>query len=223
MPTLALTPDALLTTTRSVRKRLDLTRPVPAALLRECLQIALQAPTGSNVQGWQFVLVLDAAKRRALGELYRRGFEQYRGMPTAMDKLFQDDRVRAAQQQRAMDSASYLAGHMGEVPALLVPCLQGRPTGGPFPPWTRGSSIYPAVWSFMLAARARGLGSCLTSLHLFHEREAAALLGIPYDDVAQYGLVAVGYYTGADFKPAARQPLESVLHVDGWQAAAPQT
>jgi nitroreductase len=216
MPTQALTPDELLTTTRAVRKRLDLTRPVPPALLRECLQIALQAPTGSNVQGWHFVLVSDAAKRRALGELYRRGFEQYRASPTAMDKLFAGDPRRSAQQQRAMDSAAYLAEHMGDVPALLVPCLEGRPTAGPIPLWTRGSSIYPAVWSFMLAARARGLGTCITSLHLFHEREAAALLGIPYDDVAQYGLVAVGYYTGASFKPAARQPLERVLHVDGW-------
>lgn len=216
MPTLPLLSDELLTTTRAVRKRLDLTRPVPPELLRECLQIALQAPSGSNVQGWHFVVVLDAAKRRALGELYRRGFEAYRQSPTSIDKLFRDDAARAAQQRRVMDSAAYLAEHMGEVPALVVPCLQGRPTEGLIPMWTRGSSIYPAAWSFMLAARARGLGTCITSLHLFHEREAADLLGIPYDEVAQYGLIPTAYYTGTDFKPAKRQPLESVLHMERW-------
>ena len=216
MATQNLTADELLTTTRGVRKRMDFSRPVPEALLRECLEIALQAPSGSNVQGWHFVVVLDAAKRRALGELYQRGFERYWNSPQAMNRLFQDDPDRAEQQLRTADSARYLAEHMHEVPALLVPCLQGRPTDGPIPMWTRGSSIYPAVWSFMLAARARGLGTCMTTLHLFHEREAAELLGIPYDDVAQYGLIPTGYYKGEDFKPAKRLPLDTVLHVDGW-------
>lgn len=217
MPVQPMTPDELLTTTRAVRLRFDLQRPVPLEVLRECLQIALQAPSGSNVQGWHFVVVTDAAKRAVLGELYRRGFEAYRATPTAADKLFRDDPERSAQQKRVMRSVNYLAEHMGEVPALLVPCLQGRPDpAGPIAVWTRGSSIYPAVWSFMLAARERGLGSCMTTLHLAHEREAAEALGIPYDSVAQFGLVPVAYYTGEGFRPAPRQPLDSVLHVNGW-------
>ncbi len=217
MTTLALTPDELLTTTRAVRKRLDLTRPVPPDLLRECFEIALQAPTGSNVQGWHFVVVTEPAPRRALAELYRRGFAQYRESPQAIDKLFRSDARRSAQQARVMDSASYLAEHLHEVPALVLPCLQGRPDPQALiPPHTRGASIYPAAWSFMLAARARGLGTCFTTLHLLFEREAASLLGIPYDEVAQYGLIATGYYTGEDFQPAARQPLADVLHLERW-------
>ena len=217
MTTLALTPDELLTTTRAVRKRLDLTRPVPPALLRECLEIALQAPSGSNVQGWHFVVVTEPALRQGLGELYRRGFAQYRESPTSIDKLFRDDARRSAQQARVMGSSAYLAEHLHAVPALVIPCLQGRPDPAALiPAHTRGSSIYPAAWSFMLAARARRLGTCFTTLHLLHEREAADLLGIPYDDVAQYGLIATAYYTGDGFQPAARQALADVLHTERW-------
>ena len=217
MPVLSLTPDELLTTTRAVRKRLDLERPVPLALLRECLEIAIQAPSGSNVQGWHFVVVTEPARREAIGKLYRQGFAQYAASPGSIDKLFRADPRRSAQQRRVMDSAAYLAEHMGRVPALVIPCLNGRPDPkGLIPAHTRGSSIYPAAWSFMLAARTRGLGTCFTTLHLLYEREAADVLGIPYDEVAQYGLIATGYYTGEGFKPAAREPLDSVLHLERW-------
>lgn len=217
MATLPLSPDELLTTTRAVRKRLDFDRPVPLPLIRECLEIALQAPTGGNAQDWHFVVLTEPERRKALADIYRRSFDLYRTEPGAAGNIFQDDPQRAPQQRRVMDSASYLAENMHRAPVLLVPCRAGRPAeGGPFPGLARGSSLYPAVWSYMLAARARGLGTCLTSLHLRYEREAADLLGIPYDAVTQGGLVPTAYYTGETFKPAKREPLDTVLHLEGW-------
>lgn len=217
MPQRPLTPDELLTTTRSVRKRLDFSRPIEPEVLRECLDIALQAPTGGNRQGWQFVLVTDAEKRQALGDIYRRGWALYRGLPFNAPDRLPRDAERAATQLRVLDSADYLAEHMGEAPALLVPCLRGRVDGTATPEqagfW---GSIYPAVWSFMLAARARGLGSSLTTVHLFYEREAAELLGIPYEKVTQVALLPVAYTLGTEFAPAKREPLDTVLHVNGW-------
>ena len=217
MPTLDLTPHQLLTTTRSVRKRLDTARPVALETIRECLEIALQAPTGGNAQSWHFVVVTDAGKRAALAELFRKGVDWYREQPVGAGNLFQDDPERGPQQRRVMASLEHLTAHLHQVPVHLIPCLAGRPKGeGVIPTWTRGASIYPAVWSFMLAARQRGLGSVLTTLHLLHEREAAEVLGIPFDEISQAGLVPVAYYTGDTFQPAKRQPLDSVLHVDGW-------
>ena len=202
----------------TVRKRLDLEKPVELEAIRACLRIAQQAPSGSNQQPWHFIVVRDAHKRRQLADLYRRAFDQYREMPTAAGHLFHDDPQRAPQQRRVMDSAEYLAAHMHEVPVHVIPCMEGRPpTTGPMPMGIRWSSLYPAVWSFMLAARERGLGSSLTTLHLFYEREAAEVLGIPYDDVAQSCLVPVAYTKGTAFKPAQRQPLDGVLHLDGWR------
>lgn len=217
MTKLDLTPDELLTTTRSVRKRLDTSRPVEMSVIRECLEIALQAPTGGNTQGWHFVVVTDAAKRAALAEMFSRAVEWYREQPTGAGNIFQHDPVRGPQQRRVMDSVEHLEKNLHAVPVHLIPCLTGRPAeGGPLPAFTRGGSIYPAVWSFMLAARQRGLGSVLTTLHLLYEREAAELLGIPFDTISQAGLVPVAYYSGETFRPAARQPLDSVLHLDGW-------
>ncbi len=217
MTKLDLTPDELLTTTRSVRRRLDTSRPVEMSVIRECLEIALQAPSGGNAQGWHFVVVTDAAKRAALAEMFSKAVDWYREQPTGAGNLFQDDPVRGPQQRRVMDSVEHLVENLHAVPVHLIPCLTGRPAeAGPMPAFTRGGSIYPAVWSFMLAARQRGLGSVLTTLHLLYEREAADLLGIPFDTISQAGLVPVAYYTGETFRPAKRQPLESVLHVDGW-------
>lgn len=188
MPLLDLSPDAMLTTTRSVRKRLDLTRPVEPEVVRECLEIALQAPTGGNTQGWHFVVVTDAAKRKALAGLFSKAVDWYREQPTGAGNIFQDDPVRGPQQQRVMGSVEHLAAHLHEVPVHVIPCLSGRPpTDGPIPAFTRGASLYPAVWSFLLAARLRGLGGVITTLHLLYEKEAAALLGIPYDEVSQGG------------------------------------
>jgi len=217
MPALDLSPDELLTTTRSVRRRLDFSRPVEPEVIRQCLEIALQAPTGGNRQGWHFVVVTDAEKRQTLGDIYRRGFAIYRNLPSAAGKLFADDPKRAPIQQRVMDSAEYLAAHMHEVPALVIPCINSRFEGLPMMQqaglW---GSILPATWSFMLAARARGLGTSWTTIHLFYEQEAAELLSIPYTEVTQAALIPVAYTKGIDFTPAPREPLQSKLHWNGW-------
>ena len=217
MPTLDLTPDALLTTTRAVRKRLDLSRPVEMEVVRECLEVALQAPSASNAQGWHFVVLTDAGKRAQLAELYRRGFEAYRDLPRAAGNLFADDPLRGPQQRRVMDSSQYLADHLEQVPVHVIPCIEGSAEEtSPVRIMSRWGSLYPAAWSFMLAARARGLGTVWTTLHLLHEPEAAEILGIPYQDVRQVLLIPLAYTQGTDFKPARRQPLDDLLHVNGW-------
>jgi nitroreductase len=214
MPVLELTPDQLLTTTRTVRKRLDLTRPVPMELIRECLEIALQAPTGSNRQSWHWLVVTDADQRAAIGELYRRAVDAYLESPGAAGKLFANDPDRARVQSRVGNSVAYLGEHMGEVPVLVIPCLIAPelPAGNQAGLW---GSILPATWNYMLAARARGLGTAWTTLHLGYEAEAAAVLGLP-EHVRQAALVPTAYTIGTDFKPAPRQPLDPVLHVDRW-------
>ena len=221
MPTLDLSLDQLLTTTRSVRKRLDFSRPVEPDVIRECLQIAMQAPTGGNQQNWHFVVVTDPDKRKALGDIYRRGWATYLSLPMnqpeAMAQLLAKKPERAQTQQRIFTSSDYLAQHMHEAPVLLVPCVWGRMDGQPSVAqagfW---GSILPAVWSFMLAARARGLGTSWTTVHLFYEKDAAELLGIPYERVTQAALIPVAYTKGTDFSPAARDPLDNVLHWDRW-------
>jgi nitroreductase len=216
MTTLPLGPDELLTTTRSVRKRLDLTRPVPMELVRECLEIALQAPSGSNRQGWHWIVVTDADKRAAIGEYYKRSYSAYAESRVSAASLYQDDPSRAETQRRVGSSATYLADHMGEVPVLLIPCIEVP--GGDLPRGNQASlwgSLLPAVWSYALAARARGLGTAWTTLHLVYEREVAELLGLPAD-IRQGALIPTAYYTGDTFKPAPRVPLDEVLHVDSW-------
>ncbi|MCZ6532811.1 MAG: nitroreductase family protein [SAR324 cluster bacterium] len=217
MTILDLSATELLTTTRAVRKRLDLTRPVELELIQECLQLALQAPTGGNAQRWHFVVVTDADKRAALAELYRRSFAVYRDSAGSAGALYADDPQRAPQQKRVMDSAAHLADHMHEVPVHVIPCSEGRaPMAQGASSASMWASVYPAAWSFMLAARLRGLGTCLTTLHLVHEQEAAELLGIPYDRISQGGLIPTAHTLGTDFKAARRQPLADVLHVNGW-------
>jgi nitroreductase len=216
-PTLDLAPDDLLSTTRAVRRRLDLERPVEPELIRECVEMAAQAPTGSNAQGWHFVVVTDAAKRAKLGEWYRNGFQAFYG---DRDKAFagmpQDDPGYLETQHRVVDSAAYLADHMGEVPVHVIPCIEGRFESGPVmlhaSIW---GSLLPAAWSFCLAARARGLGTCWTTLHLVHEAEAAELLGLP-DNVMQGALIPVAHTKGTDFKPGPRRDIDRVLHLEGW-------
>ncbi|MEM9037601.1 MAG: nitroreductase family protein [Actinomycetota bacterium] len=218
MATLDLSNDELLTTTRSVRKRLDLERPVEPEVIRECLELSLQAPTGSNAQGWQFVVVTDAEKRAALGDMYRRAFDVYETMDGNIANVYQgSDSTRQAAQERSTSSARYLADKMGEVPVHVIPCIMPRTDG--FPPMAQAAilgSVMPAAWSFMLAARSRGLGSAWTTLHLMFEEEAADLLGIPFGDVMQTALLPVAYTKGTDFKPAHREPLDTVLHWDSW-------
>ncbi|MFI5954589.1 nitroreductase family protein [Cryptosporangium sp. NPDC051539] len=209
-----LTPDELLTTTRSVRKRLDLTRPVPLSLVRECLEIALQAPSGSNRQDWHWVVVTDAAKRKAVADFYSDSWERYIASGRSAGELYADDPARSAVQQRIGDSGQHLADHLAEVPVLLIPCIRAGSlsAGNQAGLW---GSILPAVWSYMLAARARGLGTAWTTLHLRHERAISDLLGIP-GGFAQAALIPTAYYTGDTFKPASRQPLDEVLHIDSW-------
>jgi nitroreductase len=200
-----LTPDELLSTTRAVRRRLDLGRPVERSLIEDCIRLAQQAPNASNREGWHFVVVTDPERRRALGELYRRGGEQYFASAIATD----DDRVAA--------SARFLVEHIAEVPVHVVPCIEGRTEHLTAAQQSgRWGTIAPAVWSFMLAARARGLGTAWTTFHLRFEREAAALLGIPYDDVMQAALIPVAHTLGGDFRPARRAPLERILHWERW-------
>jgi len=209
------TVDHLLTTTRSVRKRLDFSRPVPPDLLQRCIDIALQAPTGSNAQGWSFVIVTDAAKRKRIADLYREAFQFYVDNPD-FRATYEPDDLRTQQMPRILDSASYLAEHLHEAPVHVIPCVHGRvEQGGVLAQASVYGSILPAVWSFMLAARARGLGSAWTTLHLIAEKEVATLLGIP-DDVTQTALLPVAYFTGTDFKPAKRLDTHRVAHWDAW-------
>jgi len=211
------TVDHLLTTTRSVRKRLDFSRPVPRELVMRCIEIALQAPTGSNAQGWHFVVVTDAGKRRALADLYRTAWEGYANNP-ALRPIHEASDPRATQLPRIIDSAAYLAHHLHEAPVHVIPCVDGRvENAGVLAQASVYGSILPAAWSFMLAARARGLGSAWTTLHLAFEKDAAKILGIP-DHATQAALLPVAYYTGTDFKPARRLDTQRAVHWDAWGA-----
>jgi nitroreductase len=215
MPVLPRSAEELLTTTRTVRKRLDLERPVDLALVREALTVALQAPSGSNAQSWHFVVVTDADKRAAIGEHYRQAVEQYLASDRSAARLHADDPERAPVQHRVGDSVAHLGHTMGRVPVLVLPCLRlpgGLPRGSQAGVW---GSLHPAAWSYMLAARLRGLGTAWTTLHLQYEREVAALLDLP-PDVYQGALVPTAHYVGDTFSPAPRQPLDQVLHLDGW-------
>jgi nitroreductase len=209
------TVDHLLCSTRSVRKRLDLARPIDPTVIERCIEIALQAPTGSNAQGWHFVVVTDPALRRGLGDLYRNAFALYRDTP-GLRPTYDDADPRAAQMPRVVDSATYLADHFHEAPVHVIPCIEGRvEQAGVVAQASIYGSILPAAWSFMLAARARGLGSAWTTLHLMFEREAAALLGLP-DTLTQTALLPVAYFTGTDFKPARRLAARQHTHWNRW-------
>jgi len=208
---LPLDPDQLLTSTRSVRKRLDLERPVPLEVVREALEVALQAPSGSNTQGWHWIVLTDPDKRKAVADLYAKSFSAYR----AAGRKEWDDQERQATQDRVQSSADFLAEHMAEVPVLVIGAIF---TDGDLPAGNQAGlwgSLLPAAWSLQLALRARGLGSAWTTLHLAYEKEVAELLGIP-ETVRQGVLLPVAYTKGTDFKPAPRAPLDTVLHVDGW-------
>lgn len=212
-----LSPDELLATTRTVRRRLDFSRPVERDVIVECLELALQAPTRSNSQSWHFVIVTDPDTRLAIGELYRRAFAEYAREPFAAGNLFADDPVRASQQRRVMDAAAYLAERMHEAPVLLIPCMTPRIEDEPRWKWASyWGSILPAAWSFVLAARTRGLGAAWCTLHLRYEREMAEIVGIPHERATQAALMPVAYTKGTDFRPAERQPLETAVHWDRW-------
>ena len=210
--------DDALSTTRAVRKRLDFDKPVEPEVLQECLELAVQSPTGSNMQAWQWLVVTDPDKRTALGDIYRKGWELYTTMEGNVATAYKgDDADRMAQQDRVLGSAEYLAENFEKAPAMLIPCLPGRLDGLPaLASASMFGSILPGVWSFMLAARERGLGTSWTTLHLMHEQEAAEVLGIPFDEVTQCALITVGYTKGTDFKPAKRPPMDTVTHWNSW-------
>lgn len=212
--------DALLSTTRAVRKRLDLERDVPDDVLLECLQLAVQAPTGSNQQGWRWMVIKDQEKKDGLAEIYRRAGGEYLAAAAR-----EADNVEG-QQGRVMTSAAYLAENFEKVPVMVIPMIIGRldqaleqaPGGASITNAAAGlmGSIMPAVWSFQLACRSRGLGTCLTTLHLGLEQEAADLLGIPAH-MTQAGLLPVAYTKGTDFKPAARPPVQEITYLDTYK------
>ncbi len=210
--------DHALTTTRAVRKRLDLDRPVPPEVINECLELAIQAPTGGNGQGWRWLVVTDQDKRDALADMYRRSWKTaYGGARDGMQQGL--DERRAAQQGRVYDSADFLANNLERVPVHVIPCILGAIPDGT-PAWMAAShlgSIIPAIWSFQLALRSRGLGSTYTTLHLAFHAEAAAMLGIP-DTVTQVALIPVAYTKGTDFKPADRRPVQEITYWEEWKA-----
>jgi nitroreductase len=210
---LALTPDELLTTTRAVRKRLDLGRPVDRTIIEECIAIALQAPSGSNRQAWQWVPVDDPQQKVQLAELYRDVFDSYQPRSGG----YPEGDTRAERRAAVTDSSVHLRNHLHEVPVLVVVFQEGRieelPLGSHPGFW---GSVVPAVWSFMLALRARGLGSTWTTMTCRREPEVAKVLGVPHDRYTQVGLFPVAYTIGTDFKAAPRLDPSTVIHWNSW-------
>jgi nitroreductase len=220
--------DRLLTTTRSVRKRLDFDRPVAVDVVMECMTIALQAATGGNAQRWRWVIVLDEGKRRAISALYSRSFREILDAPddVSLDTARTETRYhhsfanRMDVENRLQSSVTYLIENIHRAPVLVLACVVGRAAPEDTPHWVSAQfgSVYPAVWNLQLALRSRGLGSCLTAAHLTYEREVATLLAIPHEEVMQVCLLPVAYYKGDTFRPAKRRPLNEVVGVDVFPA-----
>ena len=219
MALLPLDADQLLTTTRAVRKRLDFSRPVEDSVIRECVEMAMQSPSGSNNMTMQFVVVRDEEKRKAIGEVYRQCYEIYRSLDGIyIGSIDKGDEAENAQQSRSASSADFLGEHMGDAPALVIACNVGsRVEGAPaMMAASMMGNVLPAMWSFMLAARARGLGTAWTTVHLMMEQQVADIVGIPFDSVQQACLSPLAYTKGTDFKPAARPSADSIIHWDTW-------
>jgi nitroreductase len=203
--------DYLLSTTRAVRKRLDLDRPVEREVILDCIRLSQQAPTGSNAQGWQWLVITDEATRAGLAEIYRDASADYFASPAGGGSGTPDP-----QSARVRESAMYLRDHLHRVPVHVIPLIKGRADQVP-PQFAAGfyGGILPAAWSFQLALRSRGLGSAWTTLHLLQAERAAQLLGIPAD-YTQVAMFPVAYTIGTDFRPAKRPPVESIVHWDTW-------
>jgi nitroreductase len=200
--------DELLSTTRSVRKRLDLDRPVGRDVILECIQLAMQAPTASNAQDWRWLVITDADKRAAIADIYRSIGADYLAY-AAKD-------ASDPQTKRVYASAFSLTETLGKVPVHVIPCLTNRiDNSNMLVAASAWASIIPAGWSFLLALRSRGLGSVWTTMHLAKEKEVAEVLGIP-ETVTQAALFPVAYTIGTDFRPATRPPAETVTYWDSW-------
>ncbi len=211
--------DRLLSTTRSVRKRLDLTRPVDRRIILDCIDVAVQAPNGANTQKWRWVVLDDPDKKAEIAAIYRRGYQPYIEARRSLGQVEGGlDRPDAASAAAIISSSDHLAAVLHQVPALVIPCVLERLNANPSVSDQAAlyGSILPAAWSFMLALRARGLGSAWTSLHLEHEQEASAVLGIP-STVTQVALIPVAYYTGSDFQPARRRPAAEITYWNAWR------
>ena len=215
--------DHVLTTTRSVRRRLDFEREVPLDLVEEALEIALQAPTGANTQTWRFMVVTDSAKKTKIADYYRQAAGAYVEGRTALSKTgvtmmreYEADDLRQQQRVALMKSGGYLMQHMQRAPVMIIPCIEGRfEHEDVFTQASMWGSILPATWSLMLALRARRLASAWTTLYLQYEREISELLGIP-PDYTQAALLPVAWLAGGDLKPAARLPVKEVTFWDSW-------
>ena len=207
--------DKLLTTTRSVRKRLDLTREVEPHVIQYCIDIAMQAPTGTNAQNWAFVVITDPAKKKFIADAYRNGGEMMAG--SGYPPPLEPGDPREHVMPKVMESAGYLGEILEQVPVFVIACVRGLVESVPMviAQASTYGSILPAAWSFMLALRSRGLGTAWTTIHLFQEKPISELLGIP-DDWTQTVLFPVAYYTGDDFKPAHRLPSDTMTHWDSW-------
>ena len=227
----ALTGEELLTTTRCVRRRLDLTRPVARELVEHCVDVALQAPTASYSQVARFICVDDPDRRAALGDIYRRGWKVYETSPMYVGGMPLPDPALRPLLERGLVSAEHLAEHMGEAPVLVIPCADLTSATGERlvqAGWTRDAvrpaivdaalwwSVMPEGWSFMMAARSVGLASCWTCVHMFFEREAAEVLGVPYEHVVQAALIPVAHAVGAGFRPGPRMPASMAVHWNAW-------
>jgi nitroreductase len=207
--TLNLTVDEVLTTTRAVRKRLDVSKPVPRAVLEECLELALQAPNGSNRNDWRWIIVDDPEMIAKLAQEYR----------TAMGVLHSGEKPspmypkgETPREDKLLESAYALAEKLDRMPALLIPLMPGRPDGkSVIEQAAMWGSIVQAVWSFFLALRERGLGSVWATVATRREKEIAELLGISYDQYTQVGMFPIAYTIGTDFKKAWRKPVSEVL------------
>jgi nitroreductase len=202
---LNLSVDEVLTTTRAVRKRLDLSKPVPRAVIEGCLELALQAPNGSNQNVWRWVVVDDRRKVAQIGGEYKAIIEEYsKGLTTR--------NVGVPGEEKVIESAMSLVGNIDKVPAMLIPLMPGRTDGKTVAEQAAmWGSIIQAVWSFFLALRERGLGSVWTTVALRREKEIAEILGIPFDKYTQVGLFPIAYTIGTDFKKAWRKPVSEVL------------
>ena len=216
--------DHVLTTTRAVRRRLDLGRRVERELIERCIDIAIQAPTALHGETWHFVVITEQSQRTAVARIYRRAGEGHRSGALSLDPYLaslraeKPDDARFTAQQRMFRSGAHLVRHMQDVPALILACVEGRvENAGPGAQASLYGSIFPALWSLMLAFRARGIGSVMTTQHIEHfEQDMAAVLGLP-DDVTQVALLAVAYFTGSDFKPAKRRPARERTHWERWR------